>query len=245
MVQIVIVEPHPLLRLGIAGLMGSLTSADQIRSHCYDTLYHSPPPTIAADLVLLGAPAEERITFLIQAACRAYSPRRLVLMSESPTLPPRWANLPTLVCDYICSNSSAESILATFQTLIQPRPRHSPRSHFVPGMSGHGKLPDHIGAAATYYPHRVSQPDLPFIAEVNEARMLGLSPRQYEVLVLLAQGFPIKQISRQLNISIATTKGHLEALYQRLRVHSRYEAVFVALARGATLELPALSLPSA
>jgi|SRR5690606_16152349 len=243
MVQIVIVEPHPLLRLGLAGLMACLTSTDRIKSCSYDELYHSSPSSTPADLVLLGAPPEERVNLLIQAARRAYSPKRLVLMSESTAPPPTWANLPSLVCDYICTNSSAESILAAVQALIQPR--HSPHNHFMPGMSRHGKLPDYMGAPATYYPHMVPQPSLPFMVEVDEARLLGLSPRQYEVLVLLAQGFPIKLICRQLNISMATTKGHLEAVYQRLGVHNRNEAVFVALAQGATLKVPAPPPPSA
>lgn len=42
-------------------------------------------------------------------------------------------------------------------------------------------------------------------------------------------------ISRHLGISIATTKAHAETLYQRLDAHSRNEAVYVAIARGATL----------
>ncbi|HET8598150.1 MAG TPA: LuxR C-terminal-related transcriptional regulator [Castellaniella sp.] len=69
----------------------------------------------------------------------------------------------------------------------------------------------------------------------HEADLLRLTPRQYEVLVLLARGYPIKKISRELNISVATTKTHTEALYQRLSVNSRNAAVYAAVSRGATL----------
>ena len=70
----------------------------------------------------------------------------------------------------------------------------------------------------------------------NEAEMLKITPRQYEVLVLLARGYPIKTVSRMLNISVATVKSHACTLYQRLKVRNKGEAVYAALQRGATLE---------
>ena len=57
-----------------------------------------------------------------------------------------------------------------------------------------------------------------------------------EVLVLLARGYPIKTVSRMLNISVATAKTHACTLYQRLHVKNKGEAVYAALQRGATLE---------
>ncbi|ABF12720.1 DNA-binding NarL/FixJ family response regulator [Cupriavidus metallidurans] len=70
----------------------------------------------------------------------------------------------------------------------------------------------------------------------DEAEMLQITPRQYEVLVLLARGYPIKTVSRMLNISVATVKSHACTLYQRLKVRNKGEAVYAALQRGATLE---------
>ncbi|MOA42522.1 hypothetical protein D3C78_1645760 [compost metagenome] len=56
------------------------------------------------------------------------------------------------------------------------------------------------------------------------------------MLVLLARGYPIKTVSRMLNISVATAKTHACTLYQRLHVKNKGEAVYAALQRGATLE---------
>jgi DNA-binding NarL/FixJ family response regulator len=80
---------------------------------------------------------------------------------------------------------------------------------------------------------------LPLVEEepsYDEAEMLKITPRQYEVLVLLARGYPIKTVSRMLNISVATVKSHACTLYQRLKVRNKGEAVYAALQRGATLE---------
>lgn len=71
----------------------------------------------------------------------------------------------------------------------------------------------------------------------SESRMLNLTSRQYEVLALLARGYPIKTVSRELHISISTAKTHADTLYQRLSVHNSLAAVYEALTRGATLGL--------
>lgn len=59
-----------------------------------------------------------------------------------------------------------------------------------------------------------------------------LSPREFEVLELLSRGQENKQIARQLEISEATVKTHVKALFTRLGVHSRAEAAATALRLG-------------
>lgn len=68
-----------------------------------------------------------------------------------------------------------------------------------------------------------------------EASLLGLTERQYEVLVLLAQGWPLKTIAKKMKIAPATAKTHTEALYQRLGANNRSSAVFAAMEKGAKL----------
>jgi DNA-binding NarL/FixJ family response regulator len=77
------------------------------------------------------------------------------------------------------------------------------------------------------------------------AHMLNITERQYEVLALLARGYPIKTISRLLNISVATAKTHACTLYQRLQVRNKGEAVYEALRRGAKLNWEGPSVPAA
>ncbi|SPC06616.1 LuxR family transcriptional regulator [Cupriavidus oxalaticus] len=72
-------------------------------------------------------------------------------------------------------------------------------------------------------------------AQLDEARMLRLTKRQYQILVLLSQGHPLKIISRRLGISLATVKSHSGQLYHRLGASNSIEAVFTARQRGAKL----------
>jgi DNA-binding NarL/FixJ family response regulator len=53
----------------------------------------------------------------------------------------------------------------------------------------------------------------------------ALSPREAEVLDLLAKGFLYKEIADQMKISYATVHTHIRHVYEKLHVRSRTEAV--------------------
>ena len=59
-----------------------------------------------------------------------------------------------------------------------------------------------------------------------------LSPREKEVLGLLADGLGVAQISRQLYISESTTKTHISKLYEKLGAGNRAQALMTALKLG-------------
>ncbi len=59
-----------------------------------------------------------------------------------------------------------------------------------------------------------------------------LSPREMEVLTLLAEGYAYINLAAKLNISVNTVRNHIRAIYEKLHVHSRSEAVSKALRRG-------------
>ena len=70
---------------------------------------------------------------------------------------------------------------------------------------------------------------------------LDLSPRQVEVLRLLIEGKSNKAICRELNLSESTVKTHLLAVFRRLGVNSRTQAVLAAARLGLRLPMPAHS----
>jgi DNA-binding NarL/FixJ family response regulator len=51
-----------------------------------------------------------------------------------------------------------------------------------------------------------------------------LSPREREILELLAQGFPNKEIANRLGVNDGTVRWHLRHVYDKLHVRSRTEA---------------------
>jgi DNA-binding NarL/FixJ family response regulator len=60
---------------------------------------------------------------------------------------------------------------------------------------------------------------------VPTVEALGLTPRQHDVLQLLLQGKPNKNIARELNLSVETIKDHVAAVLRALNVSSRTQAV--------------------
>jgi len=52
-----------------------------------------------------------------------------------------------------------------------------------------------------------------------------LSPREKEILDLLARGYLYKEIAEKLKISIPTVNAHIRNMYEKLHVHSRSQAV--------------------
>ena len=69
-------------------------------------------------------------------------------------------------------------------------------------------------------------------ATVAAARMEALTPREVEVLALLATGLPNKLIAHHLGISEHTAKFHVTAVMTKLGASSRTDAVIRAARRG-------------
>lgn len=59
-----------------------------------------------------------------------------------------------------------------------------------------------------------------------------LTERERETLALLGAGLSNKAIAARLYLSVRTVEGHLAHLYARLGVHSRTEAVLIAVRHG-------------
>jgi LuxR family maltose regulon positive regulatory protein len=59
-----------------------------------------------------------------------------------------------------------------------------------------------------------------------------LSPRELEVLHLLAEGFSNAEVAGRLFLSVNTLRAHTSNIYQKLDVHSRVQAVHRARSLG-------------
>ena len=76
-----------------------------------------------------------------------------------------------------------------------------------------------------------------FDEEPGHERAAGpaLSPRETEVLALLAEGAPNKVIARRLNISVHTAKFHVAAILIKLGAANRTDAIAIAMRQGLVL----------
>src|SRR5882672_995542 len=66
----------------------------------------------------------------------------------------------------------------------------------------------------------------------DRARLGSLSPRQFEILKLIAEGLSTKEIAGHLNISVKTVESHRAELMARLNIHDVAGLVRFAIKMG-------------
>jgi HD-GYP domain-containing protein (c-di-GMP phosphodiesterase class II) len=129
--------------------------------------------------------------------------------------------------------SPAARILAAaeaFQTAREARPYHAAMSDAAAaaklrGAAKEGKLcSEAVEAVLT----TADQPARRATAE----RLAGLTPREIEVLRLIAAGHTAKEAARQLEIAPKTADHHIQNLYTKIGVSTRAGAALYALERG-------------
>jgi DNA-binding NarL/FixJ family response regulator len=88
-------------------------------------------------------------------------------------------------------------------------------------LAGHVYVPPAL-TRLVHVPEQVPHPASP------PQRVAGFTPRQREVLVLLAEGRSTKDIARRLDLGVGTVKVHLAGVYRVLGAQNRMEAVVKA-----------------
>ena len=66
----------------------------------------------------------------------------------------------------------------------------------------------------------------------DKASKIGITPRQYRVLELMASGLSNGQIAHSMNVSEHTVKSHVRALFQALDARNRTACVHIAVRAG-------------
>jgi DNA-binding NarL/FixJ family response regulator len=227
MTKVIVVEPHALLRLGIVQHLTGVLAESQIQAADYSSFLGQAIADGPSDLLLLSVALNRNVVELAHAAQRAYSPKWMLLLSDMAAMPDTWQGLPPIVAGYV-PRSASPDVLAASIKLVLAGGKCFQAMHMVADSTVRMDGPHMV----TNTPNAAT---LPSSSANIEAQILQITPRQYEVLVLLARGYPIKMVSRHLNISLATAKAHTETLYQRLGAHNRNQAVYKAVSRGATL----------
>lgn len=83
-----------------------------------------------------------------------------------------------------------------------------------------------------------------FVPQEMEARirdMNVLTPREVEVLQLVAPGLSNREIGQRLHISDKTVRNHLSSIFEKLGVDDRIQAALYAYQRGWVTEAPLLT----
>lgn len=111
-------------------------------------------------------------------------------------------------CGFVPKSSGSEVVIAAIRSVL----------------AGDSYLPDE------YWSRINTISELPKETGGADNSLFIVSPRQQEVLALLERGYSNARIASILNISVATVKTHLIALFRALNVNNRTECVRTARA---------------
>jgi DNA-binding CsgD family transcriptional regulator len=65
----------------------------------------------------------------------------------------------------------------------------------------------------------------PFVLDAQKLKDLGITPREHEILGLIAQGLSNREIGEKLFVSENTVKTHSSRVFEKLSVNRRVQAV--------------------
>lgn len=93
---------------------------------------------------------------------------------------------------------------------------------------------DEVISGGQWLPQGVSSEPSGIDGDSDEGKIIAaistLTPQQYLVLTMVAQGLLNKQIAYELDVTEATIKAHLTAIFRKLDVRSRTQAVLAVSA---------------
>lgn len=158
---------------------------------------------------------------------------QLTLLAEAETVPPDFVHetqriLPGCGVLFLVQDDRLEAVIALLKTGA---------TGFVLRNQSTGDLSKAIiavGRGELVLPESIAVQSLLFLSENQavEGLLEPLTPREQEVLGLLAEGQNNKDIAQSLFLSVRTVEAHLRTIFGKIGVRSRTEAALWAVRQG-------------
>ncbi|HBT58442.1 MAG TPA: DNA-binding response regulator [Pseudomonas sp.] len=202
--DILIADDHPLfrsaLRQALRDGLGETVSLSEVGS--ISELQQRLAERADWDLVLLDLNMPGAYGFSGLAQMRGQYPQIPVILisaQEEPTIARRARDFGA--SGFIPKSASLEAIQAAVQSVLDGSVCWPPGIDDPPGMSDEQQ-------------------------QISE-RVASLTPQQFRVLTMVCDGLLNKQIAYELDVSEATVKAHVTAIFRKLNVRTRTQAALV------------------
>lgn len=208
LIRIVLVDDHPVVRDGLAGQIETQPDLAVVGQAGTGQEGVAVIATTAPDLVItdLRMPGGTGLELIAQVQAR-HPDLPLLVLSTYSSPDEVTAALRAGATSYLLKDSTRHELFAAIRTTAAGSSVLSPSLRAV------------VRAALNAPTSADRTDDL-------------VSPREHEILALMADGRTNREIGRALHISEATVKTHLARLYPKLEVTDRAAAVAVAYRRG-------------
>ncbi len=215
MIQVVVVAPTQAMRAGLRALLGG-DSEISIAGEA-PGLPGLEERALDIDVVVYAASGLPEAAFrseLQSALEKSEGIPALLLLSDDPGLAAELMGLPLRAWGFLSQDCSAQELAAAIHALHEGL------------LVGAPYLMEKLFASSTQTdPRQVFDPS-------GDALVDPLTPREIQVLQLLAQGLANKQIAGRLGISEHTVKFHVSSIYGKLNAVNRTEAVRIGARQG-------------
>ena len=203
--RILIVEDHRVVAEGLAALINS--QADMRVVGNVGTVAETVPAAteLNPDVALLDFRLPDGSGPDAAAAIRAVRPAtKMIFLTREDTEAARFAAVQSGASAFLHKSRAAAEVVSAIRDVARGKMLITPRT------------------IATLLAKRRS----------IEAQLERLTPREREVLRLMAEGHPSRQIAARMGISYTTVRTHIRSLGSKLAVHSKLEAIVKARELG-------------
>jgi PAS domain S-box-containing protein len=145
------------------------------------------------------------------------------MIVQSSTGDARWLNVSILA-----NGDGGESFVAHLvRDVTQEKTREQALAHFLAGLNAQNVMPT---STPIEKPEIKNAPGI--LLQQSNTPTSVLSDREIEVLTLLAEGLPTKNLAQKLNISHFTARNHIQNILVKLKLHNKAQAVSYAFKKG-------------
>ena len=204
-IRVLVADDHPMLREGLVAVLGTQPDFDVIGEAADGSEVVRLAETLRPDVILLDLemPEVDGVAAL-QRLRDAGSEARAIVFTAYDTDERILRSLRAGARGYLLKGASRAEIFDAIRTV------HSGGSLLGPAVTS--RLLEHI--------------------EQGDERSSDLTPRELEVLTLLARGLKNAEIADELFISERTVKFHVSSILAKLGAENRTEAARIAVRRG-------------
>lgn len=194
-IRVLLAEDHALVRAGITALLGRLPGIDVVGGACdgreaLELIASLTPDVVLMDLTMPGLGGLQTLTRVQEE----FPLVRVIIMSMHDNEEYVWQALRAGASGYLLKDSGVEELELAVRSVARGG------TYLSPAVSRH---------VVTDYIRRVAP----------ESSLDRLTPRQLEIVQLIAEGNTNQEIARTLSISIKTVETHRYQLMERLEIH--------------------------
>ena len=237
MIRILLADDHPIVREGLRALLETQSDFEIIAEAANgDATLHLTselqPDIILLDLEMPIMDGVEAIRTLRETLRQRSHTVHIIVFTAFDNDERIIDALQAGANGYLLKDAPREEIFNAIRVTMQGGSLLQPvvASKLLRHMGQHSM--SHASTARMVSPRDVPQPSSPQRPMYRVPPIETLTERELEVLDLLAQGMPNKEIAAQLTISERTAKFHVSSIMNKLGATNRTEAVSLAAQKG-------------